>query len=128
MKDKFILLDYFPQKKISLERLPNLLDLEKKNKNITDIQLITNILIMIENGTIEDNVFDLDKKHKEIPIEQCQSIINKYFTLTKGNYYQKIAFIHILADQLRKFCLSFYLNPEILLQVILLIKIIWKKI
>ena len=116
MKDKFILLDYFPQKKISLERLPNLLDLEKENKNITDIQLITNILIMIENGTIEDNVFDLDKKHKEIPIEQCQSIINKYFTLTKGNYYQKIAFIHILADQLRKFCLSFYLNPEILLQ------------
>ena len=118
MKDKFVLLDYFPAKKNFLEKLPDLIDLDDKNdnNNLTDIQLITNILLMLENNTIEKNVFDLDKRYKKIPINQCQTIINKYFTLPKGNYYQKNAFIHILADQFKKFCSSEYLNPQVLLQ------------
>ena len=119
MKDKFILLDYFPSKKISLDNLPDLIDLEDKNNSynhLTDIQLITHILLMLENGTIEEKEFDLDKRYEEIPIKRCQNIINKYFALPKGNYYQKNAFIHILADQFRKFCFSFYLKPEILHQ------------
>ena len=117
MKDKFVLLDYFANIKIELEHLPNLIELEdNKNNNrnnITDIQLIANILLMLENGMIEENVFDLEQNHNEIPINQCETIINKYFSLPKGNYYQKIAFIHILADQFRKFCFNVYLKPEI---------------
>ena len=119
MKDKFVLLDYFSQKKISLEKLTELIDLEDKNNinnNLTDIQLVTNILSMLENDSIENKIFDLEQSHREIPIKRCQNIIDKYFTLKQGNYYQKKAFIHILADQLRKFCFSFYLNPEVLLQ------------
>ena len=63
MKDKFVLLDYFPSKKLTLDNLPVLVDLE--NKHITDIQLITNILLMLENGTIENNNFDLEQNHEK---------------------------------------------------------------
>ena len=119
MKEKFVLLDYFPHKNINLDNLPDLIDLEAQNNtnnNLTDIQLITNILLMLENGTIEEKVFDLEKQYKPISIKQCETIINKYFTLERGNYYQKIAFIHILADQFRKFCFNVYLKPEVLNQ------------
>ena len=129
MKDKFKLLNYFKNKKISIEKLPDLRDIKENNykgKNkITDIQLVANILQMLENNTIQENNFNLDKNNKIIPLDDCQKLINKYFTLEKGNYYQKIAFIHILADQFKKFCTSFYLKPEILLQnerVLLLMK------
>ena len=130
MKNKFALLEYFSSKKIYLNNLPPLIDFEEKNKNnnnnnnnninnnMTHIQLVSSILIMLENGTIIDEILDLDKKHKKIPINDCEKIINKYFflKLPKGNYYQKNAFIHILADQFRLFCKSSYLNPEVLYQ------------
>ena len=103
MKEKFILLDYFKSKILKLENLPNLIDLEENqndnnnfnnnndnNNKITDIQLITNIILMLENDTIEKNIFNLKQKHEIIPIKKCQNIIDKYFTLPKGNYYQKI--------------------------------------
>ena len=63
MKDKFTLLEYFPSKIIKLGNLPNLIDLDDcyhKNNNITDIQLISNILLMLKNEQIEENVFDLN--------------------------------------------------------------------
>ena len=122
MKNKFKLLNYFKFVTLSLENLPELREIEKSNDNnkkqynITDIQLVTNILQMLENNTIENKTFILDKQYNEIPLKDCQNIINKYFTLEKGNYYQKMAFIHILADQFKKFCCSFYLKPEILIQ------------
>ena len=117
MKDKFKLLEYFVSKKLNLEPLPALLDLENSDNNkITDIQLITNILLMLEKGEIEENVFNLEQNHAKIPIKQCENVINKYFTLPKGNYYQKIAFIRILANQFRKFCCNVYLNPQTLLE------------
>ena len=65
MKEKFVLLDYFPHKNINLDNLPDLIDLEAQNNtnnNLTDIQLITNILLMLENGTIEEKDIDLEKQ------------------------------------------------------------------
>ena len=140
MKEKFKLLNYFTNKELLLNELPklretkNLLDnnneSEKQsdknseakkqsnnNNKLTDIQLVTHILKMIEDNSIEDKLFDIEKKNIEIiPIEECETLINKYFTIKDGNYYQKVAFIHILADQFKKFCLSYYLRPNILKQ------------
>ena len=134
MEDKFKLLNYFTIEKLSLKNLPDLREEEIKKENninameiadnnikkeeneISDIQLVTEILKMVENNTIKENAFDLNKKHEKIPLKECQNIINKYFTLKEGNYYQKMAFIHILADQFRKFCMSFYLDPKILMK------------
>ena len=121
MEDKFKLLNYFTTEKLTLESLPELREIEvgdidennnKQNNNITDIQLVTNILKMLENDSIINKSFDLEIKHEKIAMKDCQNTINKYFTLEKGNYYQKMAFIHILADQFKKFCYNFYLNPE----------------
>ena len=47
-------------------------------------------------------------------MDECEKTINKFFTLKEGNYYQKMAFIHLLADQFKKFCMSQYLDPKIL--------------
>ena len=128
MKDKFKLLNYFSPKNLLINQMPDLREIENiklnrneiQNKNeekeLTDIQLVANILLMLENNTIQDNLFELDKNHEKIDLIDCQNIINKYFTLEKGNYYQKMAFIHILADQFKKFCSSFYLKPKILIQ------------
>ena len=125
MKDKFILLkDYFENQILNLEQQHKLLELDNKeynynnsNKKISNIQLVTNILIMLENKTIETQIFDLEKNNKYYNLEICQQIIDKYFTLEKGNYYQKKAFINILAEQFRKFCKNVYLNPEIFLNI-----------
>ena len=125
MKDKFKLLNYFHIEELSFQNLPSLRDIDNLNKNriednnekkkLTDIQLVANILKMLENNEIEENEFDIEINHENIPLIECETIIKKYFTMEKGNYYQKMAFIHILADQFRKFCSSFYLKPEILI-------------
>ena len=118
MKDKFKLLNYFTIKELNLNDLPDLMETEEitdKNK-LTDIQLVTHILMMSEDNSIKEELFDLEKTYETIPLDICQKIINKSFTLKQGNYYQKIAFIHILADQFRKFCSSFYLRPDVLIQ------------
>ena len=125
MKDKYKLLNYFSPKNLLINELPELREIENKQLNkdennkkteLTDIQLVANILIMLENNSIQNNLFELEKEHERIDLINCQNIINKYFTLEKGNYYQKMAFIHILADQFKKFCSSFYLKPNILIQ------------
>ena len=119
MKDKFKLLNYFSQENLTINELPHLREIKTNNLQdniVSDIQLVTNILKMLENNTIEDNVFYIDENHELIELNECENIINKFFTLPKGNYYQKMAFIHILADQFRKFCSSYYLNPEILIR------------
>ena len=126
MKDKFKLLNYFTLEKLSITNLPNLIEIEDEDTNyieknmqeqkLTDIQLVTYILIMLEKDEIEDNLFDIEKNNKKISLSDCQKTIDKYFTLKKGNYYQKMAFIHILADQFRKFCSSIYLDPKILIE------------
>ena len=141
MQDKFKLLNYFTTEQLKLKNLPDLREVENieaineniieninnniningnvhnstNKKTITDIQLVTNILKMLENKTIQDETFDINIKHEIIPLIECQNTINKYFTLKEGNYYQKMAFIHILADQFRKFCSSFYLDPKTLI-------------
>ena len=141
MQDKFKLLKYFTTEQLKLKNLPDLRELDnieaineniieninnninindkghnsKNIKTITDIQLVTNILKMLENKTIQNETFDINIKHEIIPLIECQNTINKYFTLEEGNYYQKMAFIHILADQFRKFCSSFYLDPKTLI-------------
>jgi len=118
MKDKFKLLNFFTIKELTLNDLPDLMetdDITDKNK-LTDIQLVTHILRMSEDNSIKERLFDLEKTYETIPLDICQKIINKSFTLKQGNYYQKIAFIHILADQFRKFCSSFYLRPDVLIQ------------
>ena len=139
MKDKFKLLNYFTNKELLLNELPKLRETKKllgnnnepekqsdnnnktkmksnNNNKLTDIQLVTHILKMLEDNSIEDKIFDIEKNIDVIPIEECETLINKYFTIKEGNYYQKVAFIHILADQFKKFCLSYYLRPNILKQ------------
>ena len=119
MKDKFKLLNYFTNKELLLKELPKMRETEKEpdNKNkLSDIQIVTHILKMLEDNSIEENLFDIEKNNEVIPMEECETIINKYFSIKEGNYYQKVAFIHILADQFKKFCLSYYLRPDILKQ------------
>ena len=81
------------------------------NINLNSSQYLPN------NKVIED-----DKEKKEL--KSCQQIIDYYFNnsidkeleIENPNYYQKIMFINLLADQFTRFTKSVFLTPNLLIE------------
>ena len=108
------------------------LDIQKKNKSLnhnylykSDIQLVCNYLKFLDRMSSQNLYFyNLNEKLTElsgydyycdseiINENECRGLLNKYFNKKNKSYHQINIYIKVLADQLRKFSINFYLNIE----------------
>ena len=108
------------------------LDIQKKNKSLnhnylykSDIQLVCNYLKFLDRMSSQNLYFyNLNEKLKElsqynyycdseiINENECRELLNKFFNKKNRSYHQINIYIKVLADQLRKFSINFYLNIE----------------
>ena len=116
---KFKILDSF--KKVYIEKLPPL-RLEEEVTFLKDspISIVAEVLTLYDDKRIQTVNLNLNKKIK-MSAEECEKIINKYFTVENQNYYQKMNFIKILSVQFKKFCENiyfFYDNTSLIKEVL----------
>ena len=109
-KEKYRLLNSFNN--IHIKQLkPLRLEEGAKYVKESDISIVAEVLDLFDKNQIEMKNIDL-----EAPIaktaEECEKIINKYFTVENQNYYQKMNFIKILAIEFKKFTNNYYMNYE----------------
>jgi len=112
--------------------LTSFLDIQKKNEALnhnylykSDVQIVCNYLKFF-NEMAHQNLFfyNLNEKLKElifynyycnsefIDEEECNELLNKFFSKSNRSYHQINIYIKVLADQLRKFSINFYLMIE----------------
>ena len=112
--------------------LTSFFDIKKKNESLnhnylykSDIQIVCNYLKFF-NQMCDKNLFfyDLNEKLAEfayynyycdsqfINENECNSLINSFFNKPNRSYHQINIYIKVLADQLRKFSINYYLMIE----------------
>ena len=112
--------------------LTSFLDIQKKNEALnhnylykSDIQIVCNYLKFFNEMSCKNLFFyNLNEKLKEIiefnyycnsefiDEEECNELLNKFFNKSNRSYHQINIYIKVLADQLRKFSINFYLMIE----------------
>ena len=112
--------------------LTSFLDIQKKNEALnhnylykSDIQIVCNYLKYFREMSNKNLFFyDLNEKQAELLIynyyldsqfineDECNELINQYFNKSNRSYHQIYIYIKVLADQLRKFSINFYLMIE----------------
>ena len=78
----------------------------------SDISIVAEVLDLYSKNKIETDNINLDAPISKTA-EECEKIINKYFTVENQNYYQKMNFIKILSVQFKKFTNNIYINYEL---------------
>ena len=112
--------------------LTSILDIQKKNEKLnhnylykSDIQIVCNYLKYLEQMSSQNLYFyDLNEKLEElqefnyyldsefITEDECNELLNAYFNKNNRSYHQINIYIKVLADQLRKFSINYYLMIE----------------
>jgi len=112
--------------------LTSFLDIQKKNEALnhnylykSDVQIVCNYLKFFNEMAYQNLFFyNLNEKLKELIIynyycnsefineEECNELLNKFFSKSNRSYHQINIYIKVLADQLRKFSINFYLMIE----------------
>ena len=77
------------------------------------IYIVADTLKKYKEGIIGKENIDLEKD-QDIPIEQCEKIIDEYINTkeNKLNYHQKISYIKLLSDEFKKFRDLYILKPS----------------